>query len=52
MSNSIHANVDELLPRESHQLQGQRIHTISPEMEVQVYGAEKVTSSKSWQFQV
>jgi hypothetical protein len=52
VSNSTHAKVDEWLPRESHQLQGQRICTISPEMEHQVYGAEKVTSSKSRQYRI
>jgi len=46
MSKSGKATVDELLAMESHQLREQRIHKIRAAMEVQVYGAEKVTTSK------
>jgi len=52
MSKSAKAQVDELLARESHQLREQKIHNIRGAMEVQVYGAEKVTTTKRRQFQV
>jgi len=52
MSKSAKAQVDELLARESHQLREQKIHKIRAAMEVQVYGAAKVTSTKRRQFQV
>ena len=38
--------------RESHHLRVQKIHKIRAAMEVQLYGAEKVTTSKRRQFQV
>jgi len=46
MSKSANAKVDELLARESHHLREQKIHKIRAAMEVQLYGAEKVTTSK------
>jgi len=46
MSKSAKAKVDELLARESHHLREQKIHEICAAMEVQLYGAEKVTTSK------
>ena len=52
MSKSAKAKVDELLARESHHLREQKIHKIRAAMEVQLYGAEKVTTSKRRQFQV
>jgi len=52
MSKSGKAKVDEQLAMESHQLREQIIHTIHAAMEVQVYGADKVTTSKWRQFQV
>jgi len=52
MSKSAKAQVDELLARESHQLLEQKIHKIRGAMKVQVYGAEKVTTTKRRQFQV
>jgi len=52
MSKSGKAQVDELLARESHQLREQKIHKIHAAMVVQVYGAEKVTTTKQRQFQV
>jgi len=45
MSKSAKAEGDELLVRESHKLQEQKIHTIRAAMEVQVYVAEKVTTT-------
>jgi len=44
--------VDELLAIASHQLREQKIHKISAAMDVQLYGAEKVTTSKQREFQV
>jgi len=52
MSKSAKAKVDELLARESHHLREQKIYKIRAAMEVQLYGAEKVTTSKRRQFQV
>jgi hypothetical protein len=52
MSKSAKAKVDEQLATESHQLRDQKIHKIRAAMEVLVYGAEKVTTSKRRQFQV
>jgi len=49
---SAKAKVDELLARESHHLREQKIHNILAAMEVQLYGAEKVTTLKQRQFQV
>ena len=46
MSKSVKAKVDELLARESHHFQEQKIHTIRAAMKVQLYKAEKVTTSK------
>jgi len=47
---SAKAKVDEQLARESHHLREQKIHKIRAAMKVQLYGAEKVTSSKRRQF--
>jgi hypothetical protein len=44
--------VDELQARESHQLREQKIHIIHAAIEVELNGAEKVTTSKRRQFQV
>ena len=52
MSKSEKAKVDELLARESHQLQDQKIHKIGPAIEVWPYGAEKVTTIQCRKFQV
>ena len=52
MSKSAKAKVDEQLATESHQLREQKIHKIRAAMEVLVYGAEKVTTSKRRQFQI
>jgi len=52
MSKSAKAKVDELLARQSHHLQEQKIHRIRAAMEVQLYGAEKVTTLKRRYFQV
>jgi len=52
MSKSGTAKVDEQLARESHQLREQMIHKISAAMEVQVYRAEKVTTTKQRQYQM
>jgi len=52
MLKSANAKVDELLARESHHSREQKIHKIRPPMEVPLYGAEKVTTSKQTQFQV
>jgi hypothetical protein len=52
MSKSAKAKVDEQLAKKSHQLQEQKIHKIHAAMEVLVYGAEKVTTSKPRQFQM
>ena len=46
MSKSMQAKVDELLATEFHQLHEQKMHKIHTAMEVQMYGAEKVTTSK------
>jgi len=52
MSKSAKAKVDEQLARESYELGVQIIHKICAAMAVQVYGAEKVTTTKPRQFQV
>jgi len=52
MSKSAKAKVDQQLASESHQLWEQKIPKISATMEVWVYGAEKVKTSKWRQFQV
>jgi hypothetical protein len=50
MLKSAKAKVDELLARESHHLQEPMIHNIHTAMEVPLYGAEMVTTSKRGQF--
>ena len=52
MSKSAKAKVDDLLATESHQLREQKIHKIRAGIEVLVDGAEEVSSTKRWQFQV
>jgi len=52
MSKSANAKVDEQLARESQLLWEQKIHRICAAMEVQVYRAEKVTTTKQREFQV
>jgi hypothetical protein len=52
MSKSAKAKVDELLTRESHHLREQKIHKIPAAMEVRLYGAQKITTSKRRPFQV
>jgi len=52
MSKSAKAKVDDLLARESHHLREQKIHKICAAMDVQLYRAEKITTSKRRQFQV
>jgi len=52
MSKPVKAKGNEQLATKSHQLREQKIHKIRAAMEVQVYGAEKVTTSKPRQFQV
>jgi len=52
MSTSVKAKVDEQLARESHQLWEQKIHKMSAAMEVQLYGAEKVTTTRQRQLHV
>ena len=52
MSKSAKAQVDELLARESHQIQEQKICKIRAAMEVQVYGVEKVTTTNWREFQL
>jgi len=44
--------VDEQFARESHELRDQKIHINRTAIEVQVYGAEKVTTTNRRQFQV
>jgi hypothetical protein len=46
MSKSAKAKVDELLVKESHHLQEQTIHKIRAALEVQLYGVEKIPTSK------
>jgi hypothetical protein len=46
ISKSAKAKVDQLLAKDSHHLQEQKIHKICAAMEVQLYGAEKVTASR------
>ena len=46
MTKSAKPKVDELLGRESHDLREHKIHKNRTAMEVQLYGAEKVTTSK------
>jgi len=46
MLKSVKAKVNDQLARESHQLREQKIHKICTAMEVLVYRAEKVTTSK------
>jgi len=52
MLKSAKAQVDDLLARESLQLCEQKIHKIRAAMKVQVYRAEKVTTTERRQFQV
>jgi len=52
LSRSAQANVDEQLATESHQLWVQMIYKISAAVEVQVYGAETITTTNWRQFQV
>ena len=52
MSKSGKAKVDELLARESHHVQQQKIHEIRAAMEVQLYVAEKVSTSIRTQCEV
>jgi len=52
MSKSAKGKVDELLAWESHELWEQKFHKIRAAMEVQLYGAGKVTTSKWRQFQL
>jgi len=52
LSNSAKAQVDELLARESHQFREQKIHKIHAALEVQMYMAEKVSTTQPRQFQV
>jgi DNA-binding LacI/PurR family transcriptional regulator len=52
MAKSAKATVDELLGRESHHLQAQKIHRIHAAMELQLDWAERGTTSKRRQFQV
>jgi hypothetical protein len=52
ISKSAKAKVDQLVAKDSHHLQEQKIHKICTAMEVQLYGAEKVTASRGRQFQV
>ena len=44
--------MDELLARGSHMLHEQKIHKLRASMELQVYGAEMVTTTQRRQFQV
>jgi len=46
ISKSAKTKVDEQLATESHQLREHKILTIRAAMEVRMYGAEKVTTSK------
>jgi len=50
MLKSAKAKVDEQLATESHQLREEKIHKVHAAMEVQVYRAEIVTTSKRRQF--
>jgi uncharacterized protein YabE (DUF348 family) len=52
MSKSTKAKVDELLAREFHHLREQKLHKICAAQEVQLHGAENVTTSKRRQFEV
>jgi len=52
MSKSAKAKVNEQLARESHPLREQKIHKFRAAMEVLVYRADMVTTSKRRQFQV
>ena len=52
MSKSARAKVDDPLATESHHLREHKIHTIRMAMEALVYGAEIVSPTKHWQFQV
>jgi len=52
MSKSVNVKVDHLLPSESHQLRGQKIHKLHAAMKALVYGAETVSTTGSTQSQV
>jgi hypothetical protein len=52
MLKSRQAKLDQLLDRESNQVQEQNIHKIYLTMKVLLYGAENGTASKQSQFQV
>jgi hypothetical protein len=52
MSMSVKAKVVDLLASESHQLREQKIYKIRAALDVLVYGAEKVSTTKCRQFQV
>jgi len=52
MSKCANAKVGDLLAMESHQLRKQKIHKIRAVMEALVYGAEMVSKTKLWHFQV
>jgi hypothetical protein len=52
MSKSANANVDEFIPRKSHQLGDTKIHKIHASMEDQLYLAEKVTRTERRHIQV
>jgi len=52
MSKSAKAKVDELLARESHHLREQKIHNLCSAIKVQLYRAEKVTTSNQRQFRL
>ena len=52
MLKSTNAKVDDLLATESHLLREQKIYKIRAAMEVLVYVADKVSSTKWRQFQI
>jgi hypothetical protein len=48
----VKTKVDDLLATESHQLHEQNVHKIRAAMDALLRGAEKVSTTKHWQFQV
>jgi len=52
VSKSVKAKVHHLFVKKSYQLRELKIHKIYAAMEALVYGAEKVSWTKHWQFQV
>lgn len=52
MSKSAKTIVDDLVETESHQLRGQKIHKSYAATATLEYGAEKISTTKCWQFQV